>query len=198
MVSNAQEELLQWHSENAKDNPKILHASERCASGIIEAIGHFKLGQNLSPRDVSDSRQENLSPYLEIVNFALLLEKWRRAEVENSELFIAGIKATVFPSAIIIHPSGSAHNAREYLNTFRKVYGDKKGKQYRIWVDDVVATQLAPGIWLVKFDKWELCGEERKACASTSIMSSRDSDWFNLVHVHQTWLEDSAKGEWFL
>ncbi|XP_047177111.1 sucrose-phosphatase 1-like isoform X1 [Vigna umbellata] len=95
MVSNAQEELLQWHSENAKDNPKILHASERCASGIIEAIGHFKLGQNLSSRDVSDSRQENLSPYLEIVNFALLLEKWRRAEVENSELFIAGIKATV-------------------------------------------------------------------------------------------------------
>ncbi|XP_014510898.1 sucrose-phosphatase 1 [Vigna radiata var. radiata] len=198
MVSNAQEELLQWHAENAKDNPKILHASERCASGIIEAIGHFKLGQNLSPRDVSDSRQENLSPYLEIVNFALLIEKWRRAEVENSELVIAGIKATVFPSAILIHPSGSAHNTREYLNTFRKVYGDKKGKQYRIWVDDVVATQLAPGVWLVKFDKWELCGEERKACASTSILSSRDSDWFNLVHVHQTWLEDSAQGEWFL
>lgn len=86
---------MQWHAENAKDNPKILHASERCASGIIEAIGHFKLGQNLSPRDVSDSRQENLSPYLEIVNFALLIEKWRRAEVENSELVIAGIKATV-------------------------------------------------------------------------------------------------------
>lgn len=73
-----------------------------------------------------------------------------------------------FPSAILIHPSGSAHNTREYLNTFRKVYGDKKGKQYRIWVDDVVATQLAPGVWLVKFDKWELCGMYQFCCLCSS------------------------------
>lgn len=86
---------MQWHSENAKDNPKILHASERCASGIIQAIGHFNLGLNLSPRDVSDIGRGDSSPSLQIVNFALLLEKWRRAEVENTELFIAGLKATV-------------------------------------------------------------------------------------------------------
>lgn len=87
---------MQWHAENAKDNPKILHASERCASGIIQAIGHFKLGLNLSPRDVSDIGQnvENGSPGLEMVNFSLLLESWRRAEVEKTELFISGLKAT--------------------------------------------------------------------------------------------------------
>lgn len=90
--------MLQWHAENAKDNPKILHASERCASGIIQAIGHFNLGPNLSPRDFSDIGQEqsveNVSAVHEIVNFCLLSEKWRRAEVENSELFIAAIKAS--------------------------------------------------------------------------------------------------------
>lgn len=88
---------MQWHAENAKDNPKILHASERCASGIIQAIGHFNLGPNLSPRDVSDIGQEddvgNVSPGREVVNFCLLSEKWRRAEVENSALFISGLKA---------------------------------------------------------------------------------------------------------
>ncbi|KAL9319320.1 hypothetical protein ACSQ67_015837 [Phaseolus vulgaris] len=198
MVSNAQEELLQWHSENAKDNPNILHASERCASGIIQAIGHFNLGLNLSPRDVSDIGREDSSPSLEIVNFALLLEKWRRAEIENTELFIAGLKATALPSGTYIHPSGSVYNIKEYMNIFGKVYGDKKGKQFRTWVDDVLATQLAPGTWLMKFNKWELCGEERKGCAVTSILSKKDSDWYTLVHLHQTWLEHSGQGEWLV
>ncbi|KAL2327321.1 hypothetical protein Fmac_020748 [Flemingia macrophylla] len=200
MVSNAQEELLQWYAENAKSNPKILHASERCASGIIQAIGHFNLGSNLSPRDVADIGKdvENLSPGLEIVNFSLLVEKWRRAEVENSEMFIAGVKATILPSGVLIHPSGADHIMKEYVNILRKVYGDKQGKQFRILVENVLATQLDSDTWLIKFDKWELSGEERQGCVVTAILSKKDSDWFTWMHVHETWLEHSGQGEWLL
>lgn len=201
MVSNAQEELLQWHAENAKDNPKILHASERCASGIIQAIGHFNLGPNLSPRDVSDIGQEqsveNVSAVHEIVNFCLLSEKWRRAEVENSELFIAAIKASTDPSGVFIHPSGADHNLKEYINILRKVYGNKQGKQFRIWLDNALATQISSDIWLVKFDKWELHDEERHGCVVTAILR-KDSDWFTWVHVHQSWLEQSGQNEWII
>lgn len=95
-VSNAQEELLQWHAANAKDNPKIIHATERCAGGIIQALGHFKLGPSLSPRDISDFKDynlENVNPDYEVVKFYLFFEKWRRAEVDNSEMYIASLKA---------------------------------------------------------------------------------------------------------
>lgn len=87
---------MQWHATNAKDNRKIIHAKERCAAGIIEAIGHFKLGPSISPRDVtdlSDSKLDKFDPAYEVVKFYLFYERWRRAEVENSELYIANLKA---------------------------------------------------------------------------------------------------------
>lgn len=87
---------MQWHAENAKNNPKVIHATERCAAGIIQAIGHFKLGPNTSPRDSTDFSNhelENVSPNNVLVKFFLFLEKWRRAEVENCEMYLASRKA---------------------------------------------------------------------------------------------------------
>ena len=95
-VSNAQEELLQWYDKNAKSNPKIIHATERCAAGIIQAVGHFNLGPNISPRDVTDFSQcqvENDTASIEIVKLFLLYERWRRAEIDNSEMYLASLKA---------------------------------------------------------------------------------------------------------
>lgn len=88
--------MLKWHAENAKDNPKVIHATERCAGGIIQAIGHFNLGPNTSPRDIkdfSDSELENASASTEMVKFFLFYERWRRGEVDNSEIYLASVKA---------------------------------------------------------------------------------------------------------
>lgn len=87
---------MKWHAENAKSNPKILHATERCAAGIIQAIGHFKLGPNTSPRDSTDfsnHEMENVTPSNVLVKFFLFLERWRRAEVENCEMYLASLNA---------------------------------------------------------------------------------------------------------
>ena len=105
-VSNAQEELLQWYAENAKDNAKIIHATERCAAGIIQAIGHFKLGPSVSPRDVDFpyAKDSSFKPTDAVVKFYVLYEKWRRAEVSMSDSVIQYFKnitvSTFLPSLI--------------------------------------------------------------------------------------------------
>ncbi|XP_015064702.1 sucrose-phosphatase 1 isoform X2 [Solanum pennellii] len=195
MVSNAQEELLQWHAANAKDNPKVIHATERCAAGIIQAIGRFNLGPSTSPRDVtdmSDSKMENFVPAYEIVKFYLFFEKWRRGEIENSDLYLANVKAVCRPSGTLVHPSGVEKSLEECVNTLKKCHGNKKGKQYRIWVDQVLPTQVGSDSWLVSFKKWELCGEERQCCITTVLLSSKNvtvADGLTWTHVHQTWLQ---------
>ncbi|XP_010941762.1 sucrose-phosphatase 2 [Elaeis guineensis] len=194
MVKNAQEELLQWYAENAKNNPKIIHATERCAAGIIQAVGHFKLGPNTSPRDVTDlscCKTDNVSPAYEVVKFYLLYERWHRAEVEKSEEHIQNLKTTCHPTGIVVHPSGVEHSFQEFINAFGSCYGDKQGKQFRVWVDKVFTSEISSDAWLVKFDKWELADEGRQCCLTSVLLKSKPENpgGFVWVHVHQTWLE---------
>ncbi|KAL5578810.1 hypothetical protein UlMin_011252 [Ulmus minor] len=107
VVSNAQEELLHWYAENAKNNPKIIHTTERCAAGIIQAIGHFHLGPNISPRDVADFSKcnlENVNSGHEMVKFNLFYEKWRPGEIDYNMVYIANLKANCHPSGVFVHP----------------------------------------------------------------------------------------------
>ena len=95
-VSNSHKELLQWHEENAKDNPNIILASERCAAGIIEALQRFNLGPSFSPRDVLDAehfQEEVLDPAHEVVQFYLFYEKWRSGEVDKSDKYLQNLKS---------------------------------------------------------------------------------------------------------
>ncbi|OVA07209.1 Sucrose-phosphate synthase [Macleaya cordata] len=202
MVSNAQEELLQWHAENAMNNPNIIHATERCAAGIIQAIGHFRLGPNVSPRDVmdfSDCSLENAHPHPghEVVKFYLFYERWRRAEVDNSEQYMQNLKAVCYPSGVFVHPSGLERPLHECVDVMKNCYGDKQGKQFRIWVDRVTSAQIGSDTWLVKFDKWELSDEGPKGCLATVLLSSKDaaSNGYVWVHVHQTWLDGSGAND---
>ena len=102
-VSNAQEELLEWHARHAKNNQKIVHASQRCASGLIQAIGHFGLGPFVSPKDeltFSKHMKKQMHPGLEVVKLYLSCERWLRADVEKSEQFMQTLKSN-FVCAII-------------------------------------------------------------------------------------------------
>ncbi|CAL9218518.1 unnamed protein product [Arabidopsis halleri] len=195
LVSNAQEELLEWYAENAKENPNIIHASERCASGIIQAIGHFKLGPNLSPRDVSDfleCKADNVNPGHEVVKFFLFYERWRRGEVENCETYTASLKASCHPAGVFVHPSGGEKSLRDTIDELGKYYGDMTGKKFRVWTDQVLATDTTPGTWIVKLDKWEQTGrDERKCCTTTVKFTSKEGEGFVWEHVQQIWSEET-------
>ncbi|KAM7476899.1 hypothetical protein LguiB_024142 [Lonicera macranthoides] len=196
MVSNAQEELLHWYEDNAKNNPKIIHATERCAAGIIQAIGSFRLGPNISPRDLinfSECKNEVFSPTYEVVKFYLLYERWRRAEVEKSEQSIQKLRSLCHPLSIFVHPSGVEHHLHQSIDAMGRFYGDKQGKEFRVWVDRLSSAQIGSDTWLVKFHKWELAGDDQHCCVTTvlllSSMETNGSDVLTWMHLHQTWLD---------
>ncbi|PWA36461.1 sucrose-phosphatase 1 [Artemisia annua] len=206
MVKNAQEELLQWHAENAKNNPKIIHATERCAAGIIEAIGHFKLGPNVSPRDVtnlSDAKLDYFDPAYEVVKFYLFFERWRRAELENPEVYLSNLKSACSPSGLFVHPSGVEKSLHDCIDKLKDCFGDKKEKHYRVWVDQVFPSQTDSETWIVKFKKWEQTGEEQQGCFTTVVFSSKGvkpTEGLTWVHMHQTWIKGTTpntRDDWF-
>lgn len=200
MVSNAQEELLQWHAENGRNNPNIIHATERCAAGILQAIGKFSLGPNISPRDIVDfvkCKVEIINPGHEVVKLYLFYEKWRRAEVENSKQYVQILKSMFHPFGVFIQPSGVEQSLNHLIDAMERSYGDKEGKQFRVWVDRISLMQISTDTWLVKFNKWESSGQERQCCLTTVLLSSKTKlpDGFTWLHVHQTWLEESRMND---
>ncbi|RLM93070.1 hypothetical protein C2845_PM08G14830 [Panicum miliaceum] len=195
MVSNAQEELLQWYQENAKDNPKIIHASERCAAGIIQAIGHFKLGPNVSPRDVDFpyAKEASFKPTDAVVKFYVLYEKWRRAEVPKSDSVIQYFKNITHSNGVIIHPAGLECSLHGSIDALGSCYGDKQGKKYRAWVDRLFITQTGSDSWLVRFDLWE--SEDMKLIRLLFFLRQTESpEGFVVTHIHKTWLNGYSSG----
>lgn len=62
------------------------------------------------------------------------------------------------PSGAFIHPSGVEKSLQDCISSLRTCYGDKQGKQFRIWVDQVIPVQVGSDSWLVRFKRWELSG----------------------------------------
>lgn len=97
------EELLKWHSEYAGDKSHIYLAKERCAAGILEAMQHFNLQPNVSPRDQPRSfktpggaSQLTVSSVAhEVVDFLLLMENWLKADVENNDAVFSHLKSSL-------------------------------------------------------------------------------------------------------
>lgn len=63
------------------------------------------------------------------------------------------------PCGFYVHPSGFEKPLHDCVDALRQCYGDKQGKHYRVWVDQVFSTQVSSDIWIVRFKKWEISGK---------------------------------------
>ncbi|KAF3434376.1 hypothetical protein FNV43_RR25479 [Rhamnella rubrinervis] len=102
---------------------------KNCCSGIIQAIGNFGLGSNVSPRDIKDFQNckvDITNPGHEVVKFYLFYERWRRAEIEMSERHMQNLKTTIYSSGIFVYPSGFEQPIQQCIDAMKRLHGDRQ------------------------------------------------------------------------
>lgn len=198
IVGNAMEELLKWHSDHTGDKSHIYLAKERCAAGILEAMQHFDLQPNVSPRDrpgpfeaLGGTSQLIVSSVAhEVVDYLLLMENWLKAGVENSDTVFSRLKSSLAPDASYVHAYGIITNPYEEIDTIRELHGVRKDKHFCMWVDRVRVEKLSDTMYLARFDKWEKSGS-RFSCALTTALLQAKADTVNGLQwklIQETWL----------
>ncbi|KAK4380675.1 hypothetical protein RND71_002537 [Anisodus tanguticus] len=88
------------------------------------------------------------------------------------------------PSGTFVHPSGVEKSLEECVNTLKKCHGHKKGKQFRIWVDQVLPTQISDS-WrratmlhnyrLIKFKECDRCRWAHLDAHASDLAAGRSS-----------------------
>lgn len=58
-----------------------------------------------------------------------------------------------------VHPSGIERPIHQCIDAMESLHGDRQGKRFRVWVDQVSSAQIGSDTWLVKCKKWESYGE---------------------------------------
>nr|PNR33960.1 hypothetical protein PHYPA_023776 [Physcomitrium patens] len=174
IVGNAMDELRQWHSDLQVDKSYIFEAEERCAAGILEAMQHFNLQPNVSPRDIFPPHyggsQLSLSTVAHVVvEYVLLMEQWLKGGVANNDDVFGRLKSSLDPNATYIHAYGVITNPYEEIDTLRELYGVKKDKHFFMWVDRIRVEQLSDTTYLARFDKWERSSKFRRLKQSMVI-----------------------------
>lgn len=195
IVSNAQEELVEWHKLNGATR-KVFCATQRCARGIIQALEHFCLGPYLSPFDrIDDNYVPNLaserpgSIQREIVEFNVFITKWLSGELPNKQETFQRLSGVIGTGAKFVHPWGDESSLQEFLCGLIPKHGTMKEMKVSFWFDNIQERKLAEGVHLVTWQPWEqVTGGEKRGYFATAILTAKEGtpngvEW---LHFHET------------
>ncbi|KAH7511418.1 hypothetical protein FEM48_ZijujUnG0015600 [Ziziphus jujuba var. spinosa] len=71
----------------------------------------------------------------------------------------AGIIKPLYSLGTFVHPSGIEQPIHQCIDAMESLHGDRQGKRFQVWVDQLSSAQIGSDTWLVKCKKWKSYGE---------------------------------------
>lgn len=140
---------------------------------------------------MNENKKASLAELRELHQF---FQGWGEGALADTDETFRRLSSVLADDFELVTPEGRVIAKDPLLEGLRSSHGARRGRGYRIRIENERARSIGEGLHLVVYEEWQELEGEARGRLSTAVLRSRAGtpngvEW---LHVHETWLPEEA------
>ncbi len=143
----------------------------------------------------NDAMKNDTPIHQEVRELHRFFADWFTGRLEPTAENFARFTGVMAEKFELISPTGARTRRQDLIEQLRGAHGSHRNpsQPFRIWIENIKARALSPGLHLVTYEEWQERENRRKGRLSTALLRAAPETPHGLewLHLHEVWLPES-------